>query len=474
MPPVRRRFAGDAYKTEYGADLLKLQKCMAQVGSFADATRRANRDVIAALKIASANPQAFSFQADCHVDKATFTIDPAPPQQQIGSTTQRSLQLSPSDDTVGATDDGLTLTASGLAAPDGTPLPPVNKMPPDAPPVDVKSGSSLILSWDPGPNAGCSIFAFFPPGVIVPSPQQSSQPGSVGSGSNWLAAESPQAFGPLTEPGEYSFDFDCGFQTSAEVVTQTHISLNLVSPASVSPNPPLLMTLFTATASNNAEAVDWTSYAYPANSYTVPVVSPGQVPQTDIPAGPFDNVAVSWVAENVLTGSCSLSEVGGGAGAVGPIAADAGAIGVTLGSAAARVFQLNCTDLNGLSHRLQARIHGAPSVKLNVVTTPDNGVSGSSYVNITGSGFPAGAVTPANVVVTLSDACGGAPLGTTQASSIISIIGTSKRVQFLIPGLDPGTYYVSISDLASGDANFASSNCSKLSVTDAVATASQL
>jgi hypothetical protein len=81
-------------------------------------------------------------------------------------------------------------------------------------------------------------------------------------------------------------------------------------------------------------------------------------------------------------------------------------------------------------------------------------------------------VTPANIVVTLSDSCGGSPLAITLASSVTDIVGTSERVQFLIPPLDPGVYYVTIGDLADGDANFASSNCSMLSVTDPLASSS--
>jgi hypothetical protein len=310
---------------------------MDQVGAVADRARARGQDVIAALRQAGFDPK-----LNCEVNEATYPPAQAQPQQQ-------NLHSSLLDDAVGETGVGLTLTAQ-LVGPNGVALPTVSNMPPDAAPVPIPSGSSLTLSWDPGSNPGCSIVASFPPGVSVPNPQPSGVSGDAGSDSNWLPEESPQVFGPLTEPGEYTFDFDCGFQTDAEVVTETHISLNLVPPPPVSPDPPMLMTLFTATTSDNSEAVDWTSYAYPGNSYTDPKVSPGQVPETDIAAGPSDAVMVSWVAEDNVPGSCIFSEIDGSAGGLSPIASDAGQTSVTLGSAAARVFQLSCTDLNGLPH----------------------------------------------------------------------------------------------------------------------------
>jgi hypothetical protein len=127
---------------------------------------------------------------------------------------------------------------------------------------------------------------------------------------------------------------------------------------------------------------------------------------------------------------------------------------------------LTCTDLSGRAHQLQAKISAVPSIKLNETTTPSSGVTGTTHVSITGSGFPTGTVTPAHVIVNLAASCGGSPVGITGATSVVPITGTSDRVEFLIPGLDPGVYYVTVSDLADGDANFSSSNCSELTVTD--------
>jgi hypothetical protein len=138
-----------------------------------------------------------------------------------------------------------------------------------------------------------------------------------------------------------------------------------------------------------------------------------------------------------------------------------------LGTGTGRVYTISvqCTDPSGNSSTKTTTVtvpHDS-RIKLNVTTTPSSGLAGT-YLNIIGSGFPKGALNPANVKVDLAASCGGPPLATTGATSVVPIIGTSERVQFRIPGLAPGRYYVAISDLAVGDANFSSSNCSMLTV----------
>lgn len=472
MPTARANEATTPaeYVTTYGAYLQQIKTCMQAVGQTADNARRGGNNVLARLKLSNVIQNFFSFAGDCHVDKITFP-DPPPAagQEKAHSAMAHEhdfqpalLRLAPRDDT---TDAGLTLTAD-ITGPTGAPFgEPITNMPPGAPPVSVPIGSSVMLSWDPGPNRGCSVFGYFPAGVIVPTPVSSDGATSAGSGYNWLPGEGPEEFGPLTEPGIYNFEFHCGFQTTAETTTDTFISLKLV-PTSGSSNPPSLMELTTSTASGNVQAVNWISYANPQNSYTHPAVSAGQIPQTNILAGSTDNVLLSWVALNDVPGSCTFSEIGGGTGGLSPIMSDAGQTSVTLGSAASRLFQFACTDLNGHLDALQAKISGVPPIKLNVTTSPSSGVTQTSYVNITGSGLPAGTLTAANVIVNLATSCGGTVVGTTNATSIVPIIGTSDRVQFLIPGLDAGVYYVTMSDLADGDANFSSGNCSMLTVAD--------
>jgi hypothetical protein len=105
------------------------------------------------------------------------------------------------------------------------------------------------------------------------------------------------------------------------------------------------------------------------------------------------------------------------------------------------------------------------TVKLNVATAPSTGVAGISFVNATGSGFPATAIVPGNIKVSLAPSCGGAASATTSASTITTIVDHIKRVNFQIPGtLAVGTYYVSLSD-AADPTPFTSSNCSAVAVT---------
>ena len=134
------------------------------------------------------------------------------------------------------------------------------------------------------------------------------------------------------------------------------------------------MVLTTSTASSYVQAVNWTSYGNPQNSYTHPVVPAGQIPQTDVHVGPADNVLLSWVAQDEVPGSCTFSEISGGAGGLSPITSDTGQATVTLGSAASRLFQLTCMDLNDQLDGLQATISAVPSIKLNVTTAPSSQV----------------------------------------------------------------------------------------------------
>jgi len=105
-------------------------------------------------------------------------------------------------------------------------------------------------------------------------------------------------------------------------------------------------------------------------------------------------------------------------------------------------------------------------VSLNTWTSPDTGVAGVNNVNITGSGFPAGPITPSNVTVTFSTTCGGAPAATANANRITLVLGSSLRVNVNIPAsLAQADYFVQVSDSAAGDINFTSMDCSKIHVT---------
>jgi hypothetical protein len=113
------------------------------------------------------------------------------------------------------------------------------------------------------------------------------------------------------------------------------------------------------------------------------------------------------------------------------------------------------------------------AVTLNAATAPSTGVAGVNNVNVTGSGFPSGLITPANVIATFSLSCGGAVVATATGNSVVNILGTIKRVNVTLPAaLASATYFVQISDSAVSDANFSSSNCSQVQVTHTSATLS--
>lgn len=104
-------------------------------------------------------------------------------------------------------------------------------------------------------------------------------------------------------------------------------------------------------------------------------------------------------------------------------------------------------------------------IQLEQSASPDSGVVDVNYVSLTGSGFPEGNINAANVVIELAGECHARAWATTSAVSIVSGSGDSQLVSFLLPaGLDPGQYFISISDSEEGDANFESSNCSEVTI----------
>ncbi len=106
-------------------------------------------------------------------------------------------------------------------------------------------------------------------------------------------------------------------------------------------------------------------------------------------------------------------------------------------------------------------------VRLNTNTSPGSGVAGTTQVWVAGSGFP-NPLVPANVTVTLAASCGGAAVATTTATAVRQIIGSSDRIEFLVPGSPPlaaALYYVTVAGKSSGGTTFTSSNCSSIQVT---------
>ncbi len=117
----------------------------------------------------------------------------------------------------------------------------------------------------------------------------------------------------------------------------------------------------------------------------------------------------------------------------------------------------------------QSAFAAVPAVRLNAETSPSSGVAGVNNVNITGSGFPAGTIPARDVLVTIASTCGGAALVPPfAANSVITILGSDRRVNFSIPS-DPGVivtgnYFVSIADAVLADPDFTSANCSEVSI----------
>ena len=111
------------------------------------------------------------------------------------------------------------------------------------------------------------------------------------------------------------------------------------------------------------------------------------------------------------------------------------------------------------------------TVKLNALSSPSSGASGSSSVSVTGSGFPSGTISPATVVVALSPTCGGTAKMAT-VSAVQKILGSSDKIEFLVPGgLDAGTYFVSVSGSDSNATSFSSeTSCSAVQVVPAPST----
>ena len=104
------------------------------------------------------------------------------------------------------------------------------------------------------------------------------------------------------------------------------------------------------------------------------------------------------------------------------------------------------------------------SIRLNVATAPGTTAPGNN-VTVTGAPFPSGAILPADVTVSVATSCGDAPVATTPATAVTTIIGSTRRVKFTVPaGLSSATYAVSIAGVSVGGEDFTSSNCSNMQV----------
>ncbi len=107
------------------------------------------------------------------------------------------------------------------------------------------------------------------------------------------------------------------------------------------------------------------------------------------------------------------------------------------------------------------------SVKLNSWASPSSGISGTSLVWVTGSGFPSGTIDPGSVTIDLETSCG-TTAGETAAtaSAVKPILGSTEKIEFKIPAsLSTGNYFVTLRGSTTGGTAFSSSDCSEVAVT---------
>lgn len=101
---------------------------------------------------------------------------------------------------------------------------------------------------------------------------------------------------------------------------------------------------------------------------------------------------------------------------------------------------------------------GQMTVTLSPATIPAVGQPGINSITLTGSNFPAGAILPENVIVSLNPVASNGTPATAQASSVTTVVGTTRRITFLLPPsltvTVPSVYQASVS--SSGPVSFSS------------------
>jgi len=118
----------------------------------------------------------------------------------------------------------------------------------------------------------------------------------------------------------------------------------------------------------------------------------------------------------------------------------------------------------------EGRAQSPLAVTLLPSTSPTAAEPGVTNLSVTGSNFPAGTIPAANVTVTLKPTGGGATV-TTPATAVASVVGTTRRVSFTVPGsvsvAAPAAYAATIAGTTSTGTAFASSNSAALTVNPA-------
>jgi len=107
-------------------------------------------------------------------------------------------------------------------------------------------------------------------------------------------------------------------------------------------------------------------------------------------------------------------------------------------------------------------------VTLTSPTSPSHGDPTLTKVNVTGTGFPTGTISPSNVTVTLTPTSPGPPTAQTKAIAVTVVSGSTERITFRIPKsvsvTSPTSYQVSIAGKTSTGATFKSSNTAALTI----------
>jgi RHS repeat-associated protein len=139
------------------------------------------------------------------------------------------------------------------------------------------------------------------------------------------------------------------------------------------------------------------------------------------------------------------------------------------------------------SHRVTRRLHGRArilfgcllfgfitscaqsTVTLTPFTSPSEGQPGIQRIDVTGSNFPADAVPPSAVTVSLAPSTpGSGPSGSATASAVTTVSGSTRRVTFTIPTAvtvtAPTSYQVSLSGRTSTGIAFFSGNTAALTI----------
>lgn len=104
------------------------------------------------------------------------------------------------------------------------------------------------------------------------------------------------------------------------------------------------------------------------------------------------------------------------------------------------------------------------AVTLTTAAQPPSGLAGTGAAYVTGTGFPAGSISPATVTVSFAPTClATTPSATASATQVRAVIGSTDRVNFTIPAsLATGTYAVW---LTGSSPAFTSGTCATLQVT---------